>query len=577
MIGDIIGNYRVLKKLGEGGMGTVYLARDLSLEREVALKIISPELTRNPSLMARFRVEAIAQAKLNHSNITVIHSFDQQKDTYYIVMEFVDGKTLKQVVRENKKIPLKEAAAIFSQILEAVAYAHFKGIVHRDIKPSNIFLTKDHTVKIGDFGIAKVEGIDGLTRAGSTLGSPLYCSPEQVMGKKTDARTDVYSLGMTLYEMLTGKLPFKQEDDSDYKLMRQVLDIVPQTPSQLERSIPPAVDAFIMKCLAKTPEERFQSVKEAEETFKKIITPQAPPSVKIAPPVKTAKIVKPAASASIKTDRKKILIIAFSLSIVLVFIVIYLIVSTNTEPLPQPSTSTSPQVTQSTSSRPVNEFPRIIQPNPGTTSPTQPQPGTGGEPSSPAGTGGTGISTGTSQRPLAVNISDIPTRMDDSIRSGNFAKAVEIGEQAIKNGSISPDIYRKLALAYFYDGNKDKARKYYWKVAELKEAFHFNVYYEYRNDKKVSGTLSVSGSTLSFTPDNQNLVSLQFSIPLSQVKRVSADRISDFKGIFKKKKTREKPVLVIRDHRKQKYDIQLKRHDNKLRSFIMDIIETLGA
>jgi serine/threonine protein kinase len=194
MIGDIIGNYRVLKKLGEGGMGTVYLARDLSLEREVALKIISPELARNPSLMARFRVEAIAQAKLNHTNITVIHSFDQQKDIYYIVMEFVDGKTLKQVVREKGKIPLKEAADIFSQILQAVAYAHSRGIVHRDIKPSNIFLTKEHIVKIGDFGIAKVEGIDGLTRIGSTLGSPHYSSPEQVMGKKTDARTDVYSL-----------------------------------------------------------------------------------------------------------------------------------------------------------------------------------------------------------------------------------------------------------------------------------------------------------------------------------------------------------------------------------------------
>ena len=113
MIGDIIGNYRVLKKLGEGGMGTVYLARDLSLEREVALKIISPELARNPSLMARFRVEAIAQAKLNHTNITVIHSFDQQKDVYYIVMEFVDGKTLKQVIKEKGKIPLKEASGIF--------------------------------------------------------------------------------------------------------------------------------------------------------------------------------------------------------------------------------------------------------------------------------------------------------------------------------------------------------------------------------------------------------------------------------------------------------------------------------
>jgi serine/threonine protein kinase len=145
MIGTILGNYRILKKIGEGGMGSVYLTRDLTLEREVAIKIIAPELARNPGLMARFRVEAIAQAKLNHTNIVTIHSFNQEKDIYYIVMEYMEGKTLKAAIKEN--IPVVQALKIFSQLLGGIAYAHSKGVVHRDIKPSNIFLTGDQVAQ----------------------------------------------------------------------------------------------------------------------------------------------------------------------------------------------------------------------------------------------------------------------------------------------------------------------------------------------------------------------------------------------------------------------------------------------
>jgi serine/threonine-protein kinase len=169
MIGKILGNYRILKKIGEGGMGSVYLARDLSLEREVAVKIIAPELARNPGLMARFRVEAIAQAKLNHTNIVTIHSFDQEKDIYYIVMEYMEGKTLKAAIKEKENLPVVQALKIFSQLLGGIAYAHAQGVVHRDIKPSNIFLTGLQVAKIGDFGIAKVEGIEGLTKLGTTF------------------------------------------------------------------------------------------------------------------------------------------------------------------------------------------------------------------------------------------------------------------------------------------------------------------------------------------------------------------------------------------------------------------------
>jgi serine/threonine-protein kinase len=267
MEGKILGNYRVLRKIGKGGMGTVYMARDVGLERDVAVKIISPELARNPGLMARFRVEAIAQARLNHSNIVTIHSFEQQKDTYYIVMEYVEGKTLKEMIKERTKMPVKQALKIFSRLLDGIAYAHRKGVMHRDIKPANIFITPDETVKIGDFGIAKVSGIDGLTRAGSTVGTPLYSSPEQIRGEKMGPGTDIYSLGVTLYEMLTGVQPFKTGSGSDFEIQQAHLEKIPGNPSLLNSAVPSNLDAIVMKSLAKSPSERFRSA----EAFKKVV------------------------------------------------------------------------------------------------------------------------------------------------------------------------------------------------------------------------------------------------------------------------------------------------------------------
>jgi serine/threonine-protein kinase len=267
MEGKILGNYQILRKIGEGGMGTVYVARDVGLERDVAIKIISPELARNPGLMARFRVEAIAQARLNHSNIVTIHSFEQQKDTYYIVMEYVEGKTLKEIINERAKIPVKQALKIFSRLLEGIAYAHRKGVLHRDIKPANVFITTDEMVKIGDFGIAKVSGIDGLTRAGSTLGTPLYSSPEQIRGEKMGPETDIYSLGVTLYEMLTGVQPFKTGSGSDFEIQQAHLEKTTGKPSLLNSAVPSDLDAIVMKSLAKSPSERFRNT----EAFKKAV------------------------------------------------------------------------------------------------------------------------------------------------------------------------------------------------------------------------------------------------------------------------------------------------------------------
>jgi serine/threonine-protein kinase len=574
MIGEILGNYRILKKLGEGGMGTVYLARDLSLEREVALKIISPELARNPRLMARFRVEAIAQAKLNHSNITVIHSFDQEKDSCYIVMEFVDGKTLKNVIKEEGAIPVDRALNIFSQVLEGIAYAHSRGVVHRDIKPSNIFLTKEQRVKIGDFGIAKVKGIEGLTKMGASLGSPLYSSPEQLLGKKTDGRTDVYSLGITLYEMLTGKRPFKPSDDSEYKIIKEVIEAKPPKPSELDNRIPAAIDAVLMKSLAKSPDDRFQNVNEFEQEIKRLISPVTPVPEKKEPiKKKTVRKIKFAdrKAAGVKglkgiPERKRILAFALVLSIILVSIILFLIYSGKSKPLPQTmTTGPSKEVSPSDTTQPADQFPTTVKPAPGKSAVTQP--------------GGIKTHYDTTKKPLQImsggEVSETLKKMDWFIQKGNYSKAVGVGKKAIKNGIVSMEIYLELAMAYYYDGKKEQAREYYWKVLELSESIRFNVSYQYEKNKEISGTLNISKSKLFFQSRRKHLTQTQFSIPLSQIKRVSLDIMSDITGIFKKKKHRKNPILIIKGKEKQRYAIQLESRDTKLRRFIKDVIDTL--
>jgi serine/threonine protein kinase len=306
MEGKTLGNYRIIKRVGKGGMGSVYLARDLSLQREVALKVIAPELARRPGLMARFRVEAIAQARLNHTYIVTIHSFDHQDEIYYIVMEYVQGRTLKGIIKENGKIPVHQALSIVSCILEGLDYAHGKGVLHRDIKPANVFITGDNTVKIGDFGIAKVEGIDGLTRAGSTLGTLLYSSPEQIRGEKMGPATDIYSLGVTLYEMVTGKLPFGSSTGSNFEIQKGHLEKIPPKPSGINSSVSPAVDALIMRSLAKMPEERFHLAAEFKKAVDNILSERVGSKKKVKLPRLTLPKIKfPAVKVSSIKDKFK--------------------------------------------------------------------------------------------------------------------------------------------------------------------------------------------------------------------------------------------------------------------------------
>lgn len=265
MIGRVIGNYKIIEALGEGGVGMVYKGVDTMLDREVAIKVLRPELATQNSVVERFRSEAVTLAKLNHPNIATLYSLFRQGDDLFMVMEFINGETLDQLLCRQGSIPTGEAIPIFCQALEGISYAHERGIVHRDIKPSNMMMTESGSLKVLDFGIARLLGGDRMTRVGNVIGTLEYMSPEQVHGHETDSRSDVYGLGIMLYEMLTGRLPF--ESENDFELMLMQTEQVPHLPRLFNPDIPVQVEAAIMKAIAKNPDDRFQSAEDFLNTI----------------------------------------------------------------------------------------------------------------------------------------------------------------------------------------------------------------------------------------------------------------------------------------------------------------------
>ena len=260
MIGNVVGSYKITEKIGEGGMGAVFKGIDLMLEREVAIKMLRPELASQPQVVERFRSEAVTLAKLNHPNIATLFSFLRQGDHFFMVMEFVRGETLDSMVRRSGAMASDKAIALFCQALEGIDHAHGMGIIHRDIKPANMMLTESGTLKVMDFGIARVLGTSRMTRQGNIVGTIEYMSPEQVRGQETDARSDIYSLGILLYEMLTGRVPFAS--DSEYDLMQMQIEKAPEPPRMFSARIPQGVEQAIMRALAKRAEARFQGAAE---------------------------------------------------------------------------------------------------------------------------------------------------------------------------------------------------------------------------------------------------------------------------------------------------------------------------
>jgi len=264
MIGQTISHYKILEKLGEGGMGVVYKAQDTKLDRIVAIKFLPSHLSASENEKARFIQEAKAASAFNHPNVATIYEIDEAEGESFIVMEYVEGQTLREV---KSSLSIKRAVEIGIQIAEGIAAAHDKGIVHRDIKAENIMVRKDSRVQVMDFGLAKLRGVSTLTKAGSTVGTLAYMSPEQVQGIETDHRTDIFSLGVVLYELLAGQLPFKGEHEA--ALMYEVLNVNPPPLSTFRRDVEPELERIITKCLEKEREERYQSAKDIAVDLKR--------------------------------------------------------------------------------------------------------------------------------------------------------------------------------------------------------------------------------------------------------------------------------------------------------------------
>ena len=249
------GRYRLIRVLGEGGMARVHEAEDTRLGRRVAVKILLSQFTADPDFLRRFEQEARLAASISHPNVVGIYDVGQDGSRQYIVMELVDGQTLKDAIRAGAPLAVPEAIRIAVEVCAALAVAHARGLVHRDIKPQNILLTTDGQVKVADFGIARRTASTNLTQTGTVLGSVHYLSPEQARGQEAGPRSDLYSLGVTLFEMLTGRLPF--DADNPVAVAMQHVQNAPPMPRQFNRAIPPSVEAIVLRLLAKNPDERF--------------------------------------------------------------------------------------------------------------------------------------------------------------------------------------------------------------------------------------------------------------------------------------------------------------------------------
>src|SRR5215212_10725206 len=253
------GRYRIIRRIGSGGMADVYEAEDTQLGRRIALKLLYSRFAEDAEFVERFRREASSAAGLNHPNVVQVFDRGQWDGTYYIAMELLEGRNLKQIVREHGALEPALAVDIVLQILKAERFAHRRGVVHRDIKPHNVIVDEEGRAKVTDFGIARA-GASDMTETGSIMGTAQYLSPEQAQGQPVDERSDLYSIGVVLYELLTGHVPFDGESPVTIALKHVAEEPVP--PSQLNPAVAPALDAVVLRALEKDPAERFADADE---------------------------------------------------------------------------------------------------------------------------------------------------------------------------------------------------------------------------------------------------------------------------------------------------------------------------
>ncbi|HLG78117.1 MAG TPA: serine/threonine-protein kinase [Ktedonobacteraceae bacterium] len=280
LIGTMLGNYRILEILGQGGMARVYKAHQENLGRDVAVKVLPPWYAADRNFVERFNLEARLAAGLAHPNVVTVHDANEQNGHLYIVMQLVDGGTLKQRLdrlhRAGKVMSTAEVVSIFSQLADALAYAHDQGIIHRDIKPVNVLMDRSGRPILSDFGIAKVLASTKahLTRPGAGVGTPEYMSPEQCQGGPVDGRADIYALGVMLFEAQTGRTPFL--GDNYPALAHSHIYEAPPRPSAINPAIDPTIEYIILKALAKNPQQRYQTAREMDEALKQAVMPVVP-------------------------------------------------------------------------------------------------------------------------------------------------------------------------------------------------------------------------------------------------------------------------------------------------------------
>ena len=360
LAGKTIGNYQIMDELGRGGMAIVYRAYQPSLNRYVAIKALPPQLSYDQQFIERFQREAQAAAGLRHPNIVVIHDVGHQDGIYYIVMEYLEGHTLKQIIEQQGSLPPDRVAHIVEQIATALDYAHGEGFVHRDVKPSNIFVGQGDHVTLTDFGIAKAASeTEQLTRTGMLMGTPEYMSPEQAGGAEVDHRSDLYALGVVLYQMLVGRVPFR--GTTPHATLHAVIYEPPPPPRYINPKISPAVEAVILKAISKHPERRYQRGADLASALKAAASDR---HVVAVPPRPPAPLQDGAAATAASPGRSPLVWVVAGIAVVLALMLLILgfLIARDSSQFGLPIPATTERVAQATQTSETEERTPTVEP-----------------------------------------------------------------------------------------------------------------------------------------------------------------------------------------------------------------------